>query len=79
MILKEAFEVLISKRGWYKDSGVDRRLADRDKQNFLKGQSIPEERMRAYLRATGNWEQTQQEEWRIKYTPQPSSLHDSTK
>ena len=39
--------------------------AVRDKRLFLVGKSIPEERMREYLRAAG-WEQTQEEQWAEK-------------
>lgn len=62
MILQEAFRSLISHRAWYKPSGVDPRLALRDKANFLKGKSIPEWKMRMYLSAAG-WLRIQQEEW----------------
>lgn len=62
MILQDAFRMLIKKRGWYKGSGILQQAAFRDKQNFLEGKSIPEERMRHYLRSAG-WEQILQEQW----------------
>lgn len=62
MTLQEAFEKLIKKRGWYKNSGVLQPNAVRDKQYFLSGKTIPEERIRQYLRAAG-WEQIQEEQW----------------
>lgn len=62
MTLHEAFGELIKQLGWYKNSGVIRQVAVRDKRLFLSGKSIPEERMRQYLRIAG-WIQTQQEQW----------------
>lgn len=62
MILHDAFRVLINKRGWYIKSGVLQQAAFRDKQKFLNGKGIPEERIRQYLRAAG-WVQIQQEKW----------------
>ena len=60
MTLKEAFSLLITQPLWYKNSDYVR-----DKRLFLVGKSIPEERMREYLRAAG-WEQTQEEQWAEK-------------
>lgn len=65
MILQEAFRNLIARRAWHKPSGVDPRLAWRDKANFLKGKNIPESKMRMYLHAAG-WFCVQQEEWTDK-------------
>ena len=50
---------------WYKNSDYIRQQAVRDKRLFLAGKSIPEERMREYLRAAG-WEQIQEEQWAEK-------------
>lgn len=47
------------------NSDYIRQQAVRDKRLFLVGKSIPEERMREYLRAAG-WEQTQEEQWAEK-------------
>ena len=49
----------------FKNSDYIRQQAVRDKRLFLVGKSIPEERMREYLRAAG-WEQTQEEQWAEK-------------
>ena len=65
MTLKEAFSLLITHPLWYKNSDYIRQQAVRDKRLFLVGKSIPEERMREYLRAAG-WEQTQGEQWAEK-------------
>ena len=65
MTLKEAFSLLITQPLWYKNSAYIRQQAVRDKRLFLVGKSIPEERMREYLRAAG-WEQTQEEQWAEK-------------
>ena len=65
MTLKEAFSLLITQPLWYKNSDYIRQQAVRDKRLFLVGKSIPEERMREYLRAAG-WEQTQEEQWAEK-------------
>ena len=62
MTLKEAFSLLITQPLWYKNI---RQQAVRDKRLFLAGKSIPEERMREYLRAAG-WEQIQEEQWAEK-------------
>ena len=56
MTLKEAFSLLITQPLWYKNSDYIRQQA---------GKSIPEERMREYLRAAG-WEQIQEEQWAEK-------------
>lgn len=65
MTLHEAFAQLIQKRGWYKNSGILQPNAFRDKQFFLGGKAISEERIRQYLRAAG-WEQTQKEQWTFR-------------
>ena len=65
MTLKEAFSLLITQPLWYKNSDYIRQQAVRDKRLFLVGKSIPEERMREYLRAAG-WEQTQEAQWAEK-------------
>lgn len=65
MTLHEAFANLIKKRGWYKNSGILQPNAIRDKQYFLIGKTISEERIRQYLRAA-DWEQTQEEQWTEK-------------
>ena len=62
MTLKEAFSLLITQPLWYKNSEYIRQQAVRDKRLFLAGRSIPEERMRHYLKTAG-WEQTQEEQW----------------
>lgn len=62
MTLNEAFSKLVMTPGWYIGSDYIKRQALRDKQYFLAGKKIPEERMRHYLRAAG-WEQTQEEHW----------------
>ncbi|MBV4286971.1 hypothetical protein KSZ26_05330 [Alistipes onderdonkii] len=62
MTLKEAFSLLITQPLWYKNSDYIRQQAVRDKRLFLAGRSIPEERMRHYLKTAG-WEQTQEEQW----------------
>ena len=41
MTLHEAFGELIKQLGWYKNSGVIRQVAVRDKRLFLSGKSIP--------------------------------------
>ena len=65
MTLKEAFSLLITQPLRYKNSDYIRKQDVRDKRLFLVGKSIPEERMREYLRAAG-WEQTQEEQWAEK-------------
>ena len=66
MTLKEAFSLLITQPLWYKNSDYIRQQAVRDKRLFLAGRSIPEERMRHYLKTAG-WEQTQEEQWEKEY------------
>lgn len=66
MTLHEAFHILIHRRAWYKPSGVNQRLAFRDKKKFLEGKKLPESKMRNYLSAAG-WLCTQQEEWKRRY------------
>lgn len=65
MTLKEAFSILITQPLWYKNSEYIKQQAVRDKRLFLAGKSIPEERIREYLRAAG-WEQVQEEQWTEK-------------
>ena len=65
MTLKEAFSILITQPFWYKNSEYIKQQAVRDKRLFLAGKSIPEERIREYLRAAG-WEQVQEEQWTEK-------------
>ena len=67
--LSDAFAELIKKSGWYRNSGVDRRNANRDKRNFLSGRKIPEDRMRIYLRAA-QWVQCSEEKWQANYKNQ---------
>lgn len=62
MTLQDAFRELVTKRAWYKNSGILQQNAIRDKRFFLEGRAIPEERIRRYLRTAG-WEQVQQEQW----------------
>ena len=64
MTLNDAFSVLIAQPFWYKGSGYTKQSV-RDKRLFLAGKSIPEERIREYLRAAG-WEQIQEEQWTEK-------------
>jgi hypothetical protein len=59
--LYDSFKELIDKRGWYKNSGIDRKKAYKDKIAFFEG-SLPENRMRMYLEKAG-YIQTQNELW----------------
>ena len=61
MTLQEAFSFLIKIPVWYKDSGVLKQIAYRDKRRFLSNE-LPEERMRFYLVAAG-WRREQEESW----------------
>lgn len=60
--LEEAFRMLIKQRKWYINSLRSPIQAKNDKSAFLKGKSIPEERMRDYLSAAG-WVMCQIEMW----------------
>lgn len=60
--LREAFSLLVRELKWYQDSGVDPRIANRDKKKFLETGHIPEARMRMYLTAAG-WNCDQPEIW----------------
>lgn len=59
--LAAAFAELISKRAWYKNRGVSRKTAYRDKSAFLENR-LSEKEMRNYLKCAG-YEIIQEELW----------------
>lgn len=61
--LEEAFRTLIKQRKWYINSFRSPVQAIYDKAKFLKGQKIPEERIREYLSSAG-WKCIQEEKWK---------------
>lgn len=60
--LEEAFRQLIGVRKWYVNSLRSPIQAKNDKAKFLKGEKVPEERIRDYLAAAG-WVCVQDELW----------------
>jgi len=60
----ECFEILLSKRCWYKNSGIERRVAANDKTAFKKG-TLSDWKIKKYLEAAG-WQQYQPELWILK-------------
>ena len=59
--LQRSFEELIKQRNWYKDSGIDRKTAYRDKLYFLNGE-LSEKKIRHYLSKAG-YSPYQEELW----------------
>jgi hypothetical protein len=51
--LRKAFGELIKKRLWYKNCPISARQAQKDKYMFVKGNNVPESRMRIYLSSSG--------------------------
>ena len=50
--LNECFDEVIQNRGWYKNSGTDRRIAATDKIAFKNGM-LSEKKIKIYLEAAG--------------------------